>query len=204
MKVNIGFFFTKLFRKLYRPALRDCNIDPSALVGSGSNCIRTHMGRYSYMGNNCVTVNTTIGSFCSIASYCCIGGGNHPLNLPSTSPIFYEGRNGFGKNFSRIQFDAERPVVIGNDVWIGEKVFVKDGINIGNGAIVGSHSVVTHDVPPYAIVAGCPARIIKYRFDTETIMKLQEIRWWDWSDAEIADNSDALTSVEKLLEKMGK
>ena len=109
-----------------------------------------------------MAVNATIGPYCSIASYCCIGGGAHPTNLLSSSPVFYKGRNAFGKHFSSCDFEEARPVEIGNDVWIGEKVFVIDGIKIGDGAVIGAHSVVTHDIPPYAVAVGSPARVFRY------------------------------------------
>ena len=185
MMINIGFLINRLLKLLHPAALRNCQIDKRARIGSGSYCLKTSIGRYSYVGDNCVTVQATIGSFCSIASYCCIGGGAHPTNMLSSSPVFYNGRNCLGMNFSNIAFAAEDPVTIGNDVWIGEKVFIKDGITIGNGAIVGALSVVTHDVPPYSIVGGAPAKVIRYRFDEETIKAFEEIKWWEMEDTKL-------------------
>ena len=93
MKVNLGFFVSKFLRLINRPALRNCVIDKTAKVGTGSNCINVKMGRYSYMGKNNSVTNTQIGAFCSIASYCAIGGGRHGINEVSSSPVFYRGRN---------------------------------------------------------------------------------------------------------------
>lgn len=197
MKVNPGFFINKLLRLINRPALRNCQIDKTAKVGTGSNCIGVQMGRYSYMGKNNSVANTTIGSFCSIASYCAIGGGAHPLDMVSTSPVFYEGKNGFNKHFSNIPTEINKNVEIGNDVWIGEAVFINDGVKIGTGAVIGAHSVVTKDVPPYAVVAGVPAKILRYRFDEETIEQLLESRWWEWPDERLA--MEDFSSSEKLL-----
>ncbi len=191
---NIGFLINKLLKLLRPAALRNCQIDRRAKIGSGSYCIKTVIGRYSYIGENSIAVNAEIGSFCSIASYCCIGGGAHPTNMISSSPVFYNGRNCFGKNFSNIPFDAENRVTIGNDVWIGEKVFIKDGITIGNGAIIGALSIVTHDVPPYAIVGGVPAKVIRFRFDAETIKTIEDIKWWEMKE-------DTLEKYAHLLEK---
>ena len=199
MKVNAGFFVSKFLRLINRPALRDCRIDKTAKVGTGSNCIRTQMGRYSYMGKNNSVANTRIGSFCSIASYCAIGGGAHPLDMVSTSPVFYRGKNIFGENFGNIDTVLNEPVVIGNDVWIGEGVFIKDGITIGNGAIIGAHSVVTNDISAYAVVAGAPAKLLRYRFSEEKIAKLQELKWWDWSEEQLRKFGDQFTSINKLL-----
>lgn len=191
---NIGFLINKLLKLLRPAALRNCQIDRRAKIGSGSYCIKTVIGRYSYIGENSIAVNAEIGSFCSIASYCCIGGGAHPTNMISSSPVFYNGRNCFCKNFSNIPFEAENRVTIGSDVWIGEKVFIKDGITIGNGAIIGALSIVTHDVPPYAIVGGVPAKVIRFRFDAETIKTLEDIKWWEMKE-------ETLEKYAHLLEK---
>lgn len=186
MMINLGFIISKLLKRLNRPALRNCKLHKKASVGSGCNFINVVMDKYSYTGDNCVAVNATIGPYCSIASYCCIGGGAHPSNLISSSPVFYDGKNSFGKHFSKIKFEESKPVTFGADVWIGEKVFVKDGIEIGIGAIVGAHSVVTHDIPPYAIVGGVPARIIRYRFDEKTIEALLNLKWWEFSEEKLS------------------
>lgn len=199
MKINPGFFVNKIIRTINRPALRDCTIDKNAKIGTGSNCIRTKIGRYSYMGKNNSVADTNIGSFCSIASYCAIGGGAHPINMVSTSPVFIGGRNVFNINFSHREAALNANVYIGNDVWIGEAVFVNDGITIGDGAIIGAHSVVTHDIPPYAIVAGAPAKILHYRFSDEQIQKLLEIKWWDWPEEKIKKYSKYFDSVDHLV-----
>ena len=199
MKVNLGFFINKFLRLINRPALRNCVIDKTAKVGTGSNCIGVKMGRYSYMGKNNSIANTSIGSFCSIASYCAIGGGAHPLDMVSTSPVFYSGKNIFGQNYGEIKTEINKPVAIGNDVWIGEAVFINDGITVGNGAIIGAHSVVTHDVPAYAVVAGTPARVIRYRFSDEAIERLVQIKWWDWPEEKLKEYGNKFASVDQLL-----
>ena len=81
--------------------------------------------------------------------------------------------------------DVLRPVSIGNDVWIGARVIVLGGVTIGNGAVIGAGSVVTRDVPPYAVVAGTPARLIRYRFEEPVIRRLEELRWWDKPEEEL-------------------
>lgn len=199
MKVNPGFFINKLLRVINRPALRNCAIDRTAKVGTGSNCISVQMGRYSYMGKNNSVANTTIGSFCSIASYCAIGGGAHPLDMVSTSPVFYGGKNVFGQNFGTLEIEINKSVTIGNDVWIGEGVFINDGITVGDGAIVGAHSVVTHDVPAYAVVVGAPAKVIRYRFSEDEIQKLLKLKWWDWSEEDLRKHGDQFASISALL-----
>ena len=203
MKINIGFFISKFFRLLNRPALRDCNIDKKAKVGTGSNCINVTMGKYSYMGKNNSVSNATIGSFCSIASYCAIGGGDHELNYVSTSPVFYRGRNIFNRNLGSLEPNINKKVEIGNDVWIGEACFINSGVRIGNGVVIGAHSVVTRDVPDYAIVAGAPARIIRFRFDEETIQKFNKSKWWDYSDDILKQKSEIFNDPKLFLDKVG-
>lgn len=197
MEINPGYIISKFIRFINRPALRNCIIDNTSKIGTGSNCIGVTMGRYSYMGKNNSVTNADIGSFCSIASYCAIGGGAHDLDAISTSPVFQEGRNIFGMNLGHLRSKLNEKVIIGNDVWIGENVFINDGITIGNGAVIGAHSVVTHDVPDYAIVVGAPAKVIRYRFGEEDIKRLQELKWWNWSDEKIK-NKD-FSSLDSLL-----
>lgn len=200
MKINLGFLFSKFLRILNRPALRNCNIDKKAKVGTGSNCINVTMGKYSYMGKNNSVSNVTIGSFCSIASYCAIGGGDHELNYVSTSPVFYRGRNIFNRNLGNLEPDINEKVEIGNDVWIGEACFINSGVRIGNGVVVGAHSVVTHDVPDYAIVAGAPAKILRFRFDDKIINRMNKIQWWNLSDETIKEKSHLFYDSKLFLD----
>ncbi len=184
MNINLGFLILKTLRSFNLHASRDCHIDKTSQIGYGSNCIRLNMGKYSYIGHENSISDTIIGSYCSIASYCAIGGGVHAMDLLSMSPIFNKNNRVFRKSLASANIDDVlcEPVIIGNDVWIGEAVFIKAGVTIGDGAIVGAHSVVTHNVPPYAIVAGCPSRIIRYRFDKDIIDYLMMLKWWNLSE----------------------
>ena len=202
MNINPGFVVNKFIKAVHRPALRDCQIDKTAKVGMASNCIRVSMGRYSYIGFYNSMCDVKMGAFCSIASYCAIGGGKHPLDAVSTSPVFYSGKNILRKNFSNIPAEKNQGVEIGNDVWIGEAVFINDGVKIGTGAVVGAHSVVTKNVPPYAIVAGAPARILRYRFDEETIKELLDSKWWNWPDNKL-EKAD-FNNTEKFIRNLRK
>jgi len=152
----------------------NCHILESCLI---LNC---SIKRYTYIGRQSIIQNAAIGSFCSIASNVLIGLGNHPVDLFSTSPIFYRKKNTFKLSLVDEDYDFSeyKPVFIGHDVWIGAKAMILDGVNIGDGVIVAANSVVTKDVPAYAIVAGVPAKVIKYRFSDEKIQKLKSLQWW--------------------------
>jgi chloramphenicol O-acetyltransferase type B len=147
------------------------------------NCIINNsvIDSYTYLGKNCLVQNTRIGKFCSIANEVMIGLGNHPLNLLSTSPLFYRWDNPLNIKLTKDDLDIieYKPITIGNDVWIGARSIIIDGVSIGHGAVIAANSVVTKDIPPYAIVAGVPSKIIKYRFEEKKIAELIESKWWE-------------------------
>lgn len=124
------------------------------------------IGNYSYINKNTNVENCIIGNYCSISANVFISPQEHNLAVFSTCPRFN----------SRIN---EKITVIGNDVLISAGVFIKQGIKIGDGAVIGMGSVVTKDVPPYAIVAGNPARIIRFRFQKDRCDRLEKSKWWD-------------------------
>jgi len=139
------------------------------------------VGRFSYVAADTVIARTKIGRFCSIGPGLICGYGEHPSGWVSTSPVFYSTNRQCGVSFSDSDmYDELKPIEIGNDVWIGARVFVRDGVSIGNGAIVAAGAVVMKDVPAYAVVGGVPARIIRYRFSPEEIRQMNNLAWWDW------------------------
>ena len=184
-------------------AILNSKIDKRASVGDGSQIINSIIGKYSY-AYDCKIINTEIGAFCSIAGGTVIGGGSHPTDWVSTSPVFYAGRNVLRKNFSDKHYEEFSKTKIGNDVWIGSKCLIKGGITIGDGAIIGMGSVVTHDVPPYEIWAGNPAKFIRKRFDDETTKKLIISEWWNLSDDKLAEIGNCFSDVNLFLEKIEK
>lgn len=135
----------------------------------------------SFIGPNCHFINVEIGKFCSISKNVNIGLFTHPTNLLSTSPIFISNYNGTGLTWvnDKTFDDMPHKTVIGNDVWIGMNVSISGGIKVGDGAIIGAHAMVTRDIPPFAIVGGIPARVIKFRFNEEVISRLINLKWWD-------------------------
>lgn len=143
------------------------------------------LGKYSYIARNTLVQNTEIGAFCSISENCNIGLPSHPINFLSTSPVFLKGTNPVRKNFLNVKYESCPKTFIGNDVWIGADVKIKSGITIGNGAVIGAGAVVTKNIPDFAVVGGVPAKIIKYRFDDETISKLLDSNWWELSETNI-------------------
>lgn len=160
--------------------IRTTNIDLSGKVDFGK-CVRIpatsqmwggYLGDYSYLGEYCSVPNAYIGKYCSIGMRCSIGGWQHDYTKKSTSPRIY--REILNKGY----IDQKLQVIIGNDVWIGDNAVILKG-TIGDGAVIGAGAVVTKDVPPYAIVAGNPAKIIKYRFSQERIEELLMEKWWE-------------------------
>ena len=148
-----------------------------------------HVGKCTYCNDDLFIASkeTVIGSFCSIGPRVVLGCGKHPIHMLSTSPYLYLDIINYKDEafVSHNEFLYLEPIHIGNDVWIGDGVFVKNGITIGDGAIIGAHAVVTKDVPPYAVVVGSPAKIIKYRFDSHIVEELLKLRWWDLDDKTI-------------------
>ena len=198
--MNLKYMIAKgLKRLLNPPALRNCTIDKTAKVCPKSELSRVSLGRYSYIGSDCFMVNAKIGAFCSIADNVVIGGATHPMQYVSTSPVFHKGKNILKKNFATHDSIKTPQSQIENDVWIGMGSFVKAGITIHDGAVIGMGSVVTHDVPAYEIWAGNPARMIRKRFDTDVADRLEKTKWWDLEDSKIEKLADVMNDPEAFL-----
>lgn len=179
--------------------LQEAVVDKTAAICSGVRFYRGKIGKYSYIGNNSFVSDTDIGNFTSISTDCYIGGTSHPTDWVSTSPVFHKWENIMKKNFARHEFEIFKRTTIGNDVWIGNRVMIKAGVKIGDGAVVGMGSIVTKDIRPYEIWAGNPARLIRKRFDDETIDRFEKMKWWEWDDSEIEKYADKFTTPSELI-----
>jgi acetyltransferase-like isoleucine patch superfamily enzyme len=131
---------------------------------------------------------------------------NHPSRgFISAHPAFYSTARQAQITFvDKDYFSEFKRVTIGHDVWIGTRSIIMGGVSIGNGAIIGAGAVVTKDVPPYAVVAGVPAKVVRYRFDAEEIEKLEEIKWWDRDISWLRQNADLFHQVDEFLSSESK
>ena len=169
---------------------------------------RLTVGRHTYGRPRIVihqgdTRSVSIGSYCSISAQVeILVGGEHRTDWTTTFPLRIhfglEGAETDGHPRSR------GDVVVGNDVWLGRGCRILSGVTIGDGAVVGAYALVNHDVPPYAVVAGMPARVLRHRFDPETVEALLALRWWDWPDEEVKAAVDLLSAdPAELLRQKG-
>lgn len=174
--------------------VRDSQVGHHCQIQRYCDLLRVQIGNNTIIERNAVLHDVSIGSFCELSWYVGMGGDNHNYKLPSihhwywqTYFEFEKDENSVGKkNFFDKLYSEE--CTLGNDVWVGSGVTVNRKVHVGNGAILASGCVVTKDVPDYAIVAGVPARIIKYRFDKDVICRLLRISWWDWPSDVLREN----------------
>ena len=193
------YYLSKLFKKARLSSIKFSEIDVTAKIESGCSIVNSSFQKHSFCGYDCSIISVTVGRFCSIASRVTIGGVAHPAHFVSTSPVFLLHKDSVKDKFGCHEYLPMVKTNIGHDVWIGDGAYIKAGINIGHGAIVGMGSVVTKDVPPYAIVAGNPARLIRYRFDQGLIDDLLVIQWWDWSDYELLKYGEYFNDPQALV-----
>lgn len=178
---------------------KDLIVEAPVLIKSGTYSVN-EIGAFTYFNGRTFSKNVkSVGRYCSIAPDITLGHYAHPTNTISHHNVFF----GIGKwmedfhSYKNDTFNKKHikkksgEIIIGNDVWIGAHVFVMNGIEIGDGAIIGGGSIVTHDVPPFAVVGGNPASIIRYRFSQEIIKTLLELKWWNYGP-EILNNTNLI------------
>ena len=163
--------------------LHHCTLADRVAIQARSVLTSVRIGRFSYVAREAGLNDVTVGSFASVGPRTLLGCGDHPADLPSTAPVFYSTRRQCGATFAPADTVVERtPITVGHDTWLGAHVFVRDGVAIGDGAIVAAGAVVVADVPPYALVGGVPAKLIRYRFSADAISRLLVLQWWHWEE----------------------
>lgn len=172
-------------------------------IGPETLLYNAKIGDYTYLGSRCQVAFAEIGKFCSIAPEVYVGLGSHPLTpFVSTHPAFVLHRPEQGWSFADRDYHLEyAPTCIGNDVWLGLRAAIKDGVTIHDGAIVAAGAVVVDDVPPYAIVGGVPAKVIRYRFRREIIEFLLSLKWWDRSEEWLGENWKNFHDISEFMHK---
>jgi phosphonate metabolism protein (transferase hexapeptide repeat family) len=182
--------------------VRACDLGRYTYLGPRSHIAESVMGDYGYaMGDNQIA-HAHIGKFANIATGVRINPPNHPTWRATHHHFTYRSRS-YGLSLDDddgiFQWRAQDRVEIGHDVWLGHSAIVMPGVTIGTGAAVGSGAVVTKDVPPFAIVVGVPARVLRFRVDARTSERLQQLAWWDWNPQQIDEalaDFRTLTAVE--------
>ena len=184
---------------------RACDISKRCKIYEPYHLRKCSVGDYTYIAVNSRIQLTDIGKFCSIGPNFVCGYGVHPTDGVSTSPMFYSTRRQNGTTLSRRdKIEELKRISIGNDVFIGINVTVLDGVTIGDGAIIGAGAVVSKDIPPYAIAVGCPIRILRYRFDEETVQRFLRLKWWDRDMDCLRLAEKHFFDVEKFIEEATK
>lgn len=191
---------------------RNTTIDSKAFfegmnrLGENTWFLNSSIGYASYVSNNSFIKNTVIGRYTCIANDVMTVAGDHPTSFVSMHPAFYSPaqkpsyvKQSKFEDFKYLNLEKKISIYIGNDVWIGSRAMILEKVNIGDGVVVAAGAVVTKDIPPYAIVGGVPAKIIRYRFNEETIQKLLEMKWWEKDLEWIKNHADNFDDVEQLF-----
>ena len=181
-----------------------CRFGSGVTVGPDSTLMASSMGRQTYCAFRLWAANTSFGPFCAIGPGVISGIGRHPTRGFATShPAFFSPSWPADRRYAIHPFEEHLPVEIGADVWVGANAFISAGVKVGHGAVIGAGAVVVRDVAPYEIVAGVPARRLRFRFPDEDIKFLLDLRWWEWPDDRLKAQGSAfgdLATLRKLVE----
>ncbi|MBX3570202.1 MAG: antibiotic acetyltransferase [Rhizobiaceae bacterium] len=163
--------------------LKGCRLGRFCIVGERVVLREVVVGDFSYFERHAEAIYTRIGKFCSIAANTRINALDHPMERVTTHKVSYRPNEYFlylGVDEGFRERRRARSVTTGNDVWIGHGAVVMPGVSIGNGAVIGANAVVTRDVEPYAVVAGVPAKRLRWRFEEPVRQRIEALAWWDW------------------------
>ena len=220
--LNSGWRIVQPLVKLYYRVMKRCSFDRGAYLSyltkfEGNNRIGrntyvpgTIMGYGSYISDNSHFFHVQIGRYCCIGARTAVICGRHPIDkFVSVHPFFFRGKeNGFSyveksifDEYVYADKDTKTSVIIGNDVWIGADAKIMEGVTIGDGAVIAANSLVLKDVEPYAVVAGVPAKVIKYRFEPEKREYLLNIKWWEKPQKWISENATLFSDIEVFINK---
>ncbi len=187
-------------KSIFKPGvyIRNADFEGRNYLGKNTSFVNGKIGFGSYINRDGDFSETDIGRYCSIGANVSTVVGKHPIEGQlAMHPAFTEPVPVFGFSYAKKKTFGEKTerIRIGNDVWIGNHVKLLEGVRIADGAVVGAGAVVTRDIPPYAVTAGVPAKVIKYRFDKESIEKLLELRWWDKGEDWIKEHIEEFENV---------
>lgn len=164
--------FASLLSRWPKFYIRNNKISWSSRIGKNTFLKGCQVSHHVFVGQNCCITSAEIGSYSCVSWNAMIGGMEHDYNYYSINPLL-------NRSLDTI---PRQKTIIGNDVWIGANVVIRQGVKIGNGAVIGAGSVVTHDIPPYTIAYGIPARIIKNRFNNEIIKRIEKSKYWCYNE----------------------
>ncbi len=188
--------------------IRSSKLGEMVRIDRSNFIFHSNIGDYSYTGANDVIMHSEIGRFCSISWGVTIGPGEHDYKRITSHDFLYNDFYGIKNKEEKESYNRfKKQCTIGNDVWIGTNATILRGVKIGDGAVIGANSIITKDIPPYAIAVGNPAKIVRFRFDDSVIKELLNLKWWDFSYEKIKrnflsfNNLDIESVIKELKQK---